>query len=199
MSKVAFGVKAHSGWAAFVALGERGAQLDVVERQRLELVDEAWAKAPYHAAEGLAARDAEELVARAVAAAHAGAERALASALAERRAQGDEVVGCGLLLGAGMPAWSVAEILSVHMRMHKAEGELYRAALVQGAERAGLRCIGVREKDVEAVAGEALCLTADERQRRLAEAGRRAGPPWARDQKEAALVAWIALCRARRG
>ena len=108
-------------------------------------------------------------------------------------------MGCGVLLGAGMPAWSVAEILSVHLRMHKAEGELFRAALAQGAERAGLRCIGVREKDVEAVAGEALSLAAEERQRRLAEAGQRAGPPWARDQKEAALVAWIALCRARRG
>jgi hypothetical protein len=199
VSKVAFGVKAHSGWAALVVLGERGAQLDVVERRRLALVDEAWAKAPYHAAEGLAAGDAEELVGRATAAAYAGAERALASALAERSAQGDEVVACGVLLGTGMPAWSVAEIRSVHMRMHKAEGELYRAALAQGAERVGLRCIGVREKDVEAVAGEALSLAAGERQRRLALAGQRAGPPWARDQKDAALVAWIALRRARRG
>jgi hypothetical protein len=146
VSQVAFGVKAHSGWAALVALAERGAQLEVIERRRLALVDAkdaAWAKAPYHAADGLAAADAEDLVARAVAAAHAGAERALAEALAARRAQGDEVVGCGVLLGTGMPGWSVREILAVHMRMHKAEGELFRTALAQGAERAGLRCIGV--------------------------------------------------------
>ena len=202
MSQVAFGVKAHSGWAALVALAERGAQLEVIERRRLAVVDAkeaAWAKAPYHAADGLAAADADDLVARAVAAAHAGAERALAEALAARRAQGDEVVGCGVLLGTGMPGWSVREILAVHMRMHKAEGELFRTALAQGAERVGLRCIGVREKEVEAIAGEALSLPAGERQRRLAEAGRRAGPPWARDQREAALAAWIALRRARRG
>jgi len=174
----------------------------VVERRRLALVDAedaAWAKAPYHAADGLAAADALDLVTRGIAAAHAGAERALAEALAERQAQGNEVVGCGVLLGSGMPAWSVGEILAVHMRMHKAEGELFRTALALGAERVGLRCIGLRERDVEAIAGEALSLPAAERQRRLAEAGRRAGPPWARDQREAALAAWIALRRARRG
>jgi len=202
VSQVAFGVKAHSGWAALVALAERGAQLEVVERRRLALVDAedaAWAKAPYHAADGLAAADALDLVTRGIAAAHAGAERALAEALAERQAQGNEVVGCGVLLGSGMPAWSVGEILAVHMRMHKAEGELFRTALALGAERVGLRCIGLRERDVEVIAGEALSLPAAERQRRLAEAGRRAGPPWARDQREAALAAWIALRRARRG
>jgi hypothetical protein len=199
---VAFGVKAHSGWAALVALAEHGTRLDVVERRRLVLVgdeDAEWAKQPYHAAEGLAAADAEAVVTRAIAAAHARAEDALTRLLAERRAQGDEVVACGVLLGSGMPAWSVAEILAVHMRMHKAEGELFRDALAKGAERAGLPCIGVRDKEVEAVAGKVLSLPAAELSRRLGEAGRRAGPPWARDQKEAALAAWIALRRAARG
>lgn len=202
MSRVAFGVKAHSGWAALVALAERGTRLDVVERRRLVLVEEEhaeWAKQPYHAAEGLAAADAEAVVARAIAAAHARAEQALAAALAERRAKGDEVVGCGVLVGAGMPAWSVAEILAVHLRMHEAEGELFRDALAKGAARAGLPCIGVREKELERIAEEALSLAPTERAQRLAEAGRRAGPPWARDQKEAALAAWIALRGAGRG
>jgi len=174
----------------------------VVERRRLALVDDEdaeWAKQPYHAAEGLAAADAEAVVTRAIAAAHARAEDAMTRLLAERRAQGDEVVACGVLLGSGMPGWSVAEILAVHMRMHKAEGELFRDALATGAERAGLPCIGVRDKEVEAVAGKVLSLPAAELSRRLGEAGRRAGPPWARDQKEAALAAWIALRRAARG
>jgi len=199
---VAFGVKAHSGWAALVALTERGTQLDVVERRRLELVDPAnavWSAQPYHAAEGLPAADAEALVTRAVAEAHARAEQALASTLAGQRARGDEVVACAVLCGNGMPGWSVGEILSVHMRMHKAEGELFREALAVGAARAGLTCIGVRAKDAEAMAGEVLALAADEQHRRLTAAGRRAGAPWTRDQKEAALAAWIALRQAQRG
>jgi hypothetical protein len=108
------------------------------------------------------------------------------------------VVGCGVLLGAGLPGWSVAEILAVHVRMHQAEGELFRDALAAGAGRAGLDVMGIREKELEVRASEALRLQPRERAERLAEAGRRAGPPWARDQKEATLAAWIALRGAAR-
>jgi len=196
MAQVAFGLKAHSGWAALVALRERGRALEIVERRRLALIDAkdaTWAGQPYHAAEGLDLADAEDIVRRAIGSAHAHAKQTLGAALADRRASGDEVVGCGVLLGAGMPGWSVAEVLAVHMRMHKAEGELFRDALVQAATRLGLPVTGVREKELEVLAGKALRLPAEERSSRLSEAGRRAGPPWARDQKDAALVAWIAL------
>jgi hypothetical protein len=195
VARVSFGLKAHSGWAALVALAEAGARLELIERRRLALMDAdaGWQKHPYHAAEELAAEEAEELVRRATASAHAHAERALGAALAERRARGDEVVGCGVLLGAGMPDLSVAQIVAVHARMHQAEGELFRSALVRGAERAGLAVTGIREKELEAHAGRAIDLAPAERSARLAEAGKRAGPPWARDQKEAALAAWIAL------
>jgi hypothetical protein len=200
MRRVAFGLRAHSGWAALVALAEADGALAVVERCRLELVppDAPWAKAPYHAAEELPLPEAEDLVRRAISAAHAEAGGALERAVAERSRAGDRVVGCGVLLGSGMPDWSVAEIRAVHMRMHKAEGELFRDALVRGAERAGLEVTGIREKELEVRAGKALRLAAEARQGRLAEAGRRAGPPWGRDQKEAALVAWIALRGAAR-
>jgi hypothetical protein len=203
MSRVAFGLKAHSGWAALVALSEneRAGSLAVVDRRRLELVDAKdadWAKQPYHAAEGLGPEDAEDVVRRAIAAAHAHAGCALESALAARRAGGDEVVGCAVLLGSGMPAWSVAEILALHMRMHKAEGELFRAALLEAATRAGLGVMGIRERELEVLAGKGLQLAPKERGARLAEAGRRAGAPWARDQKDAALAAWIALRGAAR-
>jgi hypothetical protein len=199
---VAFGVKAHSGWAALVALGESGARLEVAERRRLELVDAEdadWAKQPYHAAAGLDAREAEQVVARSIAAADRRAEQEFGSALALRRAAGDEVVACAVLLGSGMPPFAVREILAVHARMHQAEGELFRGALVRAAERVGLELIGVREKQLEASARETLSLPLAEARSRLDEAGRRAGPPWARDQKDAALCAWIALRRARHG
>jgi hypothetical protein len=203
MSRVAFGLKAHSGWAALVALSEdpRARSLAVVDRRRLELTDPkdaAWTKAPYHAAAGLDPADAEDVVRRAIAAAHAHAGRALESALAGRRAGGDELVGCAVLLGSGMPGWSVAEIVAVHVRMHKAEGELFRDALVAAAGRAGLGVMGIREKELEVRAAEALRLPPQERGARLAEAGRRAGAPWGRDQKQAALAAWIALREAAR-
>jgi hypothetical protein len=202
VARLAFGLKVHSGWAALVAVAEREAELDVVERRRLELVDaadRAWAAAPYHAAAGLDPAEAEPLVARAERAAAARAEQALAAALAARRAHGDAVVACGVLVGAGRPPGSVAALAAVHVRMHQAEGALFQQALLGAAQGLGLEPSPLREKQIEALATEALSLDSAALRARLAAAGRRAGPPWARDQKDAACAAWIALRRAARG
>ena len=53
--KVSFGLKPHSGWAALVVLGTDAGNLQVLDRRRIELVEDdgtEWAKQPYHAAEG---------------------------------------------------------------------------------------------------------------------------------------------------
>jgi len=186
---VALGWKAHSGWAALVAVGRdraRGAVL--VDRRRVELVEpgESWARQPYHAAEGLAREAAHDLVRRGIASAERVAEREIGAAVGRARAAGHAVRACAVLVGAaGMPPWSTDEILAVHFRMHKAEGELFRGALVEGARRCGVALVTLTEK---------------ERARRatrlgdtLAALGKSAGPPWGRDQKDAALAAWIAL------
>ena len=52
--QVAFGLKAHSGWATLVILGNSAGQYVVADRHRIELADEPWAKQPYHAARRLA-------------------------------------------------------------------------------------------------------------------------------------------------
>ena len=46
-------MKAHSGWAALVVAGKRDGDFEVVDRRRIELVEDEWAKQPYHAAEDL--------------------------------------------------------------------------------------------------------------------------------------------------
>jgi hypothetical protein len=185
---VALGWKAHSGWAALVAVGRdraRGAVL--VDRRRVELVEpgQSWAKQPYHAAEGLAREAAHDRVRRGIASAERIAAREIAAAVERGRSAGHAVRACAVLVGAGMPPWSVDEILAVHFRMHKAEGELFRGALVDGARRCGLAVVALPEKERARQAtrlGDA-----------LAALGKSAGPPWGRDQKDAALAAWIAL------
>jgi hypothetical protein len=184
--KVAFGLKAHSGWAALVVVG--GAErIDLIDRRRLELVqhDEAsWAKQPYHAAEHLPAADARRLVQRGIDAAQRHATRAMRDALTRIEREGHAVSGCAVLMGRPMPGWTVDEILAVHFRMHKAEGELFRAALVEGAKRSG---VAVRELPEKELAKQASGVGA------LAALGKTAGPPWGKDQKDAALAAWVAL------
>jgi hypothetical protein len=200
--KIALGLRAHSGWAALVALGALGKELAVIDRRRLELVDAgdaAWAKQPYHAAEGLEPADARDVVERAIAAARRHAAREIRAAAERARAAGHEIAACAVLMGDRLPAWSVEEILAVHFRMHKAEGVLFREALAEAAERAGLPLAPLREKDLPALAARALGAPADELARTLAALGRPLGPPWGRDQKDAALAAWLALRGAPRG
>jgi len=81
--------------------------------------------------------------------------------------------------------------------MHAAEGELYRDALVHAGAACGLPVTGVPERDLDDRAAAALRLPVAELRRRVVELGRACGPPWAQDQKSAALVAWVALAAAR--
>ena len=75
--RVAFGFRPHSGWSALVTLARSGSDLVILQRRRIELVDAAWAKQPYHAAEKLEPRDARTLVERGVGAAHEAARAAM--------------------------------------------------------------------------------------------------------------------------
>jgi hypothetical protein len=87
----------------------------------------------------------------------------------------------------------VEEILAVHVRMHKAEGVLFRDALVRAADACGLRLVSIPEKLMTEQAERALATSASALMKRMAALGKLAGPPWGRDQKDAALAAIIAL------
>jgi hypothetical protein len=194
--KVAFGMKAHSGWAALVVLGTCSGELQVVDRCRLELVekDEAsWAKQPYHAAEHLNAGDARELVRRGLESARRIAVREMRTAVKRAREAGHEVAACAVLVVDPMPDWTVDEILAVHFRMHKAEGVLFRDALTRAAGACGLKLLRVPEKQLDEHAERALATSVKSLRKTIASLGKSVGPPWGKDQKDAALAAMIAL------
>ena len=98
-----------------------------------------------------------------------------------------------MLVGEGMPAWSVDEILAVHFRMHKAEGVLFRDALLEAARACGLRTLEIPEKQLMKHAQAALSMTPASLDAKVTSLGRPLGPPWARDHKDAALAALMAL------
>lgn len=196
IAEAAFGLKAHSGWAALVVLGTHGGDLQVVERCRLELVEEAdksWAKQPYHAAEELSPTEAKKVVKRGIDGAKRNALRELRKVVKRTRESGFEVRACALLVGDPMPNWSVDEILAVHFRMHKAEGVLFRDVLAQAAEACNLRLVPIPEKVLLEQAEAALAIAASNLLKEIASLGKSVGPPWGKDQKEATLAAMIAL------
>ena len=194
--RVALGWKAHSGWAALVALGGDARAPELIERSRVELIppDGAeWAKQPYHAAEGLEPEDARDVVKRGVASAQRLAAREMKAARERCAKAGHAVCGCGVLIGGGMPSWSTDEILAVHFRMHKAEGELFRDALAQGARACDLALTTLPDKSALESAVRELRATRVWLDDLLAALGKRAGAPWGKDQKEAAAAALVAL------
>jgi len=192
-AEAAFGFKAHSGWAALVVLGTRGGDLEVLERSRVELVEEEWAKQPYHAAEELQPAEARKVVKRGIDAAKRIAFREMRSALKRTRESGFEVRDCGVLVGNPMPDWSVDEILAVHFRMHKAEGVLFRDVLAKAADECDLKLLAIPEKSLLEHAESALRTSASSLSQLVAALGKAVGPPWSKDQKEATLAAMIAL------
>ena len=134
--RIALGFKSHSGWASLVVIGATGTGYDVIDRRRVDLVEEGelWAKQPYHAAEGLGPDEARSVVKRGVESAHRIAVRQMREAVNLMRRLKHEIAGCAVLVPGPMPAWSTDEILAVHFRMHKAEGVLFPDALCRAAE-----------------------------------------------------------------
>lgn len=193
--KVAFGLKAHSGWAALVVIGRQADDFLVVDRRRIELVEEAWAKQPYHAAENRKPDAAREMVERGIKAAKRITARELRAALSRERERNNKVAGCAVLIGNPMPDWTVDEILAVHFRMHKAEGVLFRDALLNAAKECGSKSLGIPEKLLLVQAEQVLGKSASNLEKQVAALGKQVGAPWGKDQKDAALAAMVALAK----
>jgi len=193
--KVALGFKSHSGWTAMVVVGAAGDGLEIVDRQRVELIDEGetWAKQPYHAAEDLPPDEARRVVAEGTESARRVAARQMRRNVSQLKKLGHEIAGCGVLVPDPMPDWSTDEILAVHFRMHKAEGVLFPDALCKAADACGLRLVAVPEKGLDKRSELALGVPFDQSMRSVTELGRSIGPPWGKDQKSATLTAMIVL------
>jgi hypothetical protein len=196
MGEVTIGLRAHTGWAVAVALAGPPAAPSVVDRRRLDLTDPEVPRQAFHAAADLDAAAAAALVERATRTAEALAERAVRGLAGELRSAGHRLGGAGVVLGGGRRLGTLAQVLASHAAMHAAEGELYREVLVHASAACGLPVTGVPERDLHDRAAAVLGVPVPDLRRRVAELGRACGPPWAQDQKSAALVAWLALAAA---
>lgn len=193
--RAALGMRAHSGWAAVVAVGGSPRAPVVVDRRRFEIADPTipGSKQPFHASKGSDLKEAKEYLRRCENRTKFLARAELRAAAAELEKKGHSVVGVGVLLGSGRPLPPLAATLASHALIHAAEGEFFRNALVEASRHCKLRVTGVREKELFERAAAELRIPAEKLQLHLAEMGRAIGPPWRQDEKFAALVAWMVL------
>jgi hypothetical protein len=195
VKQAALGFRAHSGWAAMVALWVEKGSPRVLGRQRVHLVETFTyrCRQPYHTAEKLPLSEAREFVVRVEAEAQRLAHSAIHAVQADLEKQGIQLTRCGLLLASARTLPSFEKILASHALIHTADGELFRDALSSAAKRCGLETAGIKEKELLDCAKQALRVQPAVLLRRVTDLGKPFGSPWSQDEKFSTLAAWLAL------
>lgn len=174
------GAANHCGWAVLVTV-EGGALID---RRRVELVDESLPKLPHHhEGQGLPLTQAVELVERVRVSANDRATSCLDELCADLSRS---IVGIALRKCPALPD-TVAERITNYSAQTKADSVMYREALAKAAEARGW---SVYWYDVKSVFAEAaVALEHDSIDSFLKDVGRSIGAPWQKDHKTAMAAA----------
>jgi hypothetical protein len=180
-SDAALGFRVHSGWAALVAVAGSVREPEVLLRRGIEFADfENHATVqPYHAAAEMTLPKAEKFLARLAEEARELAQKPIRQAIEELKPR--RVACAAMTLSSGRPTGSLEATLASHPAIHTAEGEFFRSVVRSACEDCGLQCHGVKEKELAPHIAP------------IADLRKLLGPPWQRDQKLAALAAWLVL------
>lgn len=163
------GFRAKTGRAIAVALSDDG---EFLFRREVSLVDPkrpATAQ-PYHTVMTLPWDEAQVKVQPLVAAIEDVATKMLKALIAEL----GNVTAIGVV---GAPPKNLARIGNEHIRAHAAEGVLFRRVLEVAAERNGIPCHGISDKELARPNAKIKAM------------GKKAGPPWRADERAAAAAA----------
>jgi hypothetical protein len=196
----ALGCRAHTGWAALVVVAEGIGRPEVLFRGRAELGDPSGRvrRNAYHAARGLEPAAAAELIAAAEGVAGEQAVSALERTSHRVMDDGAVIRSSAVVVGKTPRRARLESVLASHALVHAAEGRLYQDALLKGAESCGLDPIAIPKQSIWEQAEATLGVPTHELRHWIDELRRELGPPWAEDQKLAALAARIALARRAR-
>ena len=176
------GVSDHGGWAVLVTVAGDGTLLD---RRRVELVDEDLPKIPHHSeGQALPLHEAVALV-----------ERVRASA--ERHALGLDAVAMtvpGRILGVALRQCpelppTIAERIRNYRAQNVADWVMYRKALAAAAEARGWAVHWYDAKKVLDAASEVLRI--EDLDDHFLQLRRSVGPPWDKDHKLAMAAAIV--------
>lgn len=167
------GVSDHGGWAVFVAVAPDGTLLD---RRRVELVDEDLPSIPHHHEGQLLPIDAAVALVERV---RASAERHAALALAAMNADLPHICGISLRSRPPLPA-TIAERIADYRARNVADWVMYREALASAAQARGWTIHWHEAKKALAAA--------------KLPSREEVGPPWNADHKLAMALALTASC-----
>ena len=180
------GVSDHGGWAVLVTVARDGALLD---RRRVELVDEGLPKIPHHSeAQRLPLDEAVKLVERV----RASAEKHAVLALDAVTLAVPHIVGIALRKCPPLPP-TIAERIKDYHAQNNADWVMYRQALASAAETRGWPVHWYDAKSVLSAASHALRV--ENLDAHFLQVRKAVGPPWNNDHK-LAMAAAIVTARA---
>jgi hypothetical protein len=181
------GISDHGGWAVLVTVAGDGTLLD---RRRVELVDEDLPKIPHHSeAQALPLPEAVALVehVRVSAERHAKLSLdALATTLPGR------ILGVALRQCPDLPP-TIAERIKDYRSQNVADWVMYRKALAAAAEARGWAVHWYDARKVFGAASQALGI--EDIEAHFFQLRKSIGPPWGKDHKVAMAAAIVAAMR----
>lgn len=176
------GISDHGGWAVLVTVARDGTLLD---RRRVDLVDEDLPKLPHHSeGQGLPLDEAVELVERV----RVSAERHAVVALDAVSIAVPRILGVALRKCQPLPP-TIAERIQDYRAQNVADWVMYRKALASAAEGQGWPVHWYDAKTALAAASQALRV--ENLDAHFFRVRRAIGPPWDKDHKLAMAAAIV--------
>jgi hypothetical protein len=193
--KAVLGFKLHTGWAVLVAVAGDPDEIQVLHRQRVELMphDSPIPRFVYHAASEIPMNRATLFVERGRKASVEAASLAVKGVLEELNSRGIGIDVCGVLSGSTIVPDDLGAILRSHPMIHSAEGALFQNAIVAACEERGLRVVMSRERQIWIGAAAAWNITESDLRKNVDGLRKSLGPPWSADHKSATAIALLAL------
>lgn len=180
MSQYVVGIEDHYAWANLVSVAAVGSDDRLLDRRRVELLDDGLPASPYHRDTiGMPSRDAETLVRKVRASARHRAQSALSSLIADLAPATCRGIALRRPPLTRLPN-SVAEVHADPLIRNRADGMIYHLALTDAALELGLEVSHFDKEMVLTLAAAARGTTAWALEHRLKELGKLHGPPWRR-------------------
>jgi len=178
MSEYSIGIEDHYAWANLVSVTTSGPNEILLDKRRVELLDQQLTASPYHhEALQMPLSGAEKLVRDVKASANKRAKLALSSLIGELAPAKCRGIAIRVPPLPDLPA-TVAEVHANTWIMNRADGMIYHQALTRAAARLNLRVFYFEKDNVLELAAQARGKTARDLERQLTAFGTTLGPPW---------------------
>lgn len=178
MSEYSIGIEDHYGWANLVSVTTSGRNDILMDKRRVELIDQHLTAHPYHHETlQMPPSEAEKLVRDVKTSANQRAKLALSSLIAGLAPATCRGIAIRLPPLPDLPA-TVTEVHANPWIMYRADGMIYHHALTHAAARLNLRVFHFEKHNILERAAHARGKSTRDLERQLKAVGTTFGPPW---------------------